>query len=149
MGFATSGARRSLAFLCALPISAQKNSASASTVRSAIAYDVSPPLRELARLPYSEPYGFHRADRLHFAVVPNVNAGPIVDPVEQSSASGQPNYFVGLNLVGVNDLGVGILPSDANLAGGDTQVVQGVNVSYSVYNKTTGALELGPVAGNL
>ena len=74
--------------------------------------------------------------------------GPVVDPVEQSSASGSPNYSVGLNLVGVNDLGVGILPSDANLAVGDTQVVQWVNVSYSVYNKTTGALQLGPIAGS-
>jgi len=35
-----------------------------------------------------------------------------------------------------------------NLAVGDTQVVQWVNVSYAVFNKTTGAVIAGPIAGN-
>src|ERR1017187_6967778 len=137
-----------LLLLCGVPISAPSTSSPAPMVRSAVAFDVSPSLRELARLPYRVPYGFHRVDRLRSEIMTNPDRVPVVDPVEQSSASGSPNYSVGLNLAGVNDISVGILPSDANRAAGDTQVVQWVNVSYSVYNKTTGALELGPVAGS-
>ena len=108
-----------LLLLCGVPISAQNASSPAPTVRSTIAFDVSPPLRELARLPYFVPYGFHRADRLRFDLMPNPDRGPVVDPVEQSSvAGGSPSYSVGLNLAGVSDLGVGVLPSDANLAVG-------------------------------
>ena len=40
-------------------------------------------------------------------------------------------------------------PPDTNAAVGDTQVVEWVNVEYSVYNKSTGALEAGPFNGNL
>ena len=39
-------------------------------------------------------------------------------------------------------------PPDPNLAVGDTQVVQWVNTSYAVYDKTTGALVAGPFPGN-
>ena len=39
-------------------------------------------------------------------------------------------------------------PTDVNLAVGDTQVLQWVNVSYAVFNKTTGAVIAGPIAGN-
>ena len=134
--------------LCVLAMPAQdKSSSPAPLVRGAIAFDVSPSLRELARVPSPLHYGFHRVDRLHSEVM-SAPDGAVVDPVEQSSAAGTANYAVGLNLVGVNDLGVGILPSDANLAVGDTQVVQWVNVSYSVYDKTTGALQLGPIEGS-
>jgi hypothetical protein len=41
-----------------------------------------------------------------------------------------------------------LAPPDPNGAVGATQYVQWVNARLAVYNKTTGALELGPVAGN-
>src|SRR5205823_9264609 len=39
-------------------------------------------------------------------------------------------------------------PSDANLAVGDTQVVQWVNLQYAVFDKRTGAVLAGPFDGN-
>ena len=57
---------------------------------------------------------------------------------------------------GINILGVGngfpgysiqgIVP-DSNLAVGPTQVVQFVNQSYAVFDKSTGAMSLGPITG--
>jgi hypothetical protein len=62
-----------------------------------------------------------------------------------------------LAIPGVNVLGVGngfgsykvvAAPSDANLAVGDTQVVQWVNVAYAVLDKKTGTPLAGPFDGN-
>ncbi len=43
--------------------------------------------------------------------------------------------------------GFTVAPPDTNAAVGDTQVVQWVNVCYAVFNKSTGALIAGPLAG--
>lgn len=51
----------------------------------------------------------------------------------------------GLNCATVS--GGFLVPPDTNAAVGDTQVVQWVNVCYSVFNKSTGALMAGPFAG--
>src|SRR5438045_1159982 len=59
--------------------------------------------------------------------------------------------------LGVNVLGVGVgfpnyfvpdAPTDVNLAVGDTQVVQWVNVSFAVFDKATGRALTGPIDGN-
>jgi hypothetical protein len=59
---------------------------------------------------------------------------------------------IDLNLLGVgvgfNGYVVPDAPTDVNLAVGDTQVVQWVNVSYAVFDKATGAVIAGPIAGN-
>ena len=59
---------------------------------------------------------------------------------------------LGLNLLGVGNgfpgYSVPDAPPDVNLAVGDTQVVQWVNVSYAVFDKTTGAVIAGPILGN-
>src|SRR5207302_1389295 len=44
--------------------------------------------------------------------------------------------------------GFKVVPADANLAVGDTQVVQWVNLCYAVFDKSTGTLIAGPFAGN-
>ena len=41
------------------------------------------------------------------------------------------------------------VPPDTNGAVGDTQYVQWVNTSFAVFNKATGAVVYGPVAGNI
>ena len=43
-----------------------------------------------------------------------------------------------------NILGFAYVPPDTNGAVGDTQFVQMVNVTIAVYDKSTGALEMGP-----
>ena len=59
--------------------------------------------------------------------------------------------------VGVNALGLGVgfpgftvnaAPPDPNLSVGDTQVVQWVNSSFAIFDKTSGAIISGPFAGN-
>src|SRR5213593_3976392 len=47
-----------------------------------------------------------------------------------------------------NIIGGQLAPPDTNLAVGDTQVVQWVNICYAVYDKATGSLVAGPFAGN-
>ena len=75
-----------------------------------------------------------------------------VDPVIQSTAGPLVATTPGLNFAGVGngDYGftVNSAPPDTNGAVGDTQYVQWVNTSFAVFNKTTGALVYGPVAGN-
>src|SRR5215831_6643521 len=85
------------------------------------------------------------------------------------AAAGQPLHSplglagpsVGLNFQGISGdpgspasincpvkSGVQLAPPDTNAAIGDTQIVQWVNICYSVFDKTTGALIAGPFAGN-
>ncbi len=123
------------------------------TVHAAVAFDVSPPLRDLANLPVQKEYGFNQADELRaMPLRPTLGLG--VDPVEQKSVHGPSNYSLGLNLAGSTDaenqaiIGRALVPPDPNLSVGDTQVVQWINSIYAVYDKTTGALVAGPIAGN-
>lgn len=139
-----------IALLSGLPLSAQDP---ASSVHAAVAFDVSPPLRDLARLPVRRSYGLYEADDL-VAMPLRPTAGLERDPVEQKTVSGPANYSLGLNLAGSTDAedatitGRALVPPDPNLAVGDTQVVQWINSIYAVYDKATGGLVAGPFAGN-
>ena len=118
------------------------------TSHQPVAFAITPPLRELAKMPIEPHYSFHLA---HSVRRPNPHpAGPFqFDPVEQN-ASGTPSTITtGLSLLGLDNAeACGCQPPDTNAAVGDTQVVEWVNVAYQVYNKSTGAVELGPVQGN-
>jgi len=119
------------------------------TSSQAIHFAVSPPLRELAKVPGPPAYGFHLAHSVRRA---NIHPGAFrqIDPVEQNSPGPPTSITTGLSLLGLdNAQSCGCEPPDTNAAVGDTQVVEWVNVAYAVYNKTTGAMELGPVQGNL
>ncbi len=114
--------------------------------RHAVAFAVTPPLRELAKLPQPPRYGFHVADPGHWVNFhPGRYSAAVVDPVEQSSPGGPTSLSVGLNLLGVGTgfpgYSVPDAPPDTNAAVGDTQVVEWVNVSFAIFNKTTGAVE--------
>lgn len=128
---------------------AQSNSPTMSVGRP-VAFAVSAPLRELASRPVSKGYNLPAEDPV---ALPGFYFGDgfpyAADPVEQSSPGGQLNISIGLNLQGVGetDCNCGELRSDANAAVGDTQVVEWVNVQFAVYNKQTGAQELGPTLG--
>jgi hypothetical protein len=136
--------------LCSLPLTAQDD-ASATTVREAVGFAVSPPLRELAKLPRAPHYGLHEA--LPVRRIAKRNFGVAVDPVEQNTAKPSTNYSIGLNLLGVGNGFPGYTvpdaPPDTNLAVGDTQILQWVNVSFAVFNKFNGAIQAGPIEGNL
>lgn len=142
------------------PVSAQNSPGASSrpVVNHAIRFAVSPPLRELVKQQQNQPrYGFHQAEPVRHPkltrLMENVGRGPVMDGALQKLILPKVSAVPGLNLLGV---GVGFpnysvpdAPPDENLSVGPTQVVEWVNVSYAVFNKTTGAVELGPIEGNL
>ncbi len=121
-------------------------------VQQAVHHDVSPPLRDLARS--SQSSGVRRDMPLRLLPVPQ-GANVLPDPVVQSSAPGpKVGTSAGLNFAGVGDTSntpanpCNCAPPDTNGAVGATQFVQWVNTAFAVYNKSTGALVMGPTAGN-
>src|ERR1019366_7999297 len=131
-----------------LPLTAQDNSPQL-TVNHAVASGISAPLRDLAKLPATPQYGFHEANPVHR--IPMRPAAPVVDRVEQNTAGGSTNYTIGINVLGVGtgfpNYTVPDAPPDTNMAVGDTQLVQWVNVSYAVFDKSGNALT-GAIDGN-
>ncbi len=120
--------------LCALPLVAQE-----MTVNHAVASGVTPPLRDLMKLPQPTTYGFHTAEP--YRRIAKRDFGKSVDPVEQSSAAPSTNYSIIANFLGVGNGFPGYTvpdaPPDTNMAVGDTQILQWVNVSYTICSKTS------------
>jgi Cep192 domain 4 len=122
--------------LCSLPLAAQDQ------VKHANAFAVSAPLGELAKQPQAPQYGFHEANPVRRVPKRFAGEGQVVDRVEQSSINGpEASYSVIANFLGVGNgfpgYSVPDAPPDTNMAVGDTQVVQWVNVSYTVCSKTS------------
>jgi hypothetical protein len=152
----------SVAVISAAPALAQQAPAQSLVltnpqVNEPVHFDISPPIRELAsQIP---PESGRRL--IHPVMLPKgqklASQAPVVDGALQTSQGSLVSASIGLNFEGVGDVGtlscpsiVGyyVAPSDVNLAVGDTQVVQWVNVCYAVFDKTTGAVIAGPIAGN-
>jgi hypothetical protein len=121
--------------LCGLPLTAQ------DSVQHPVAFGISAPLRDLASAPQPLQYGFHEANPVH--QVPKHEFGrTAVDAMEQSSiAAAAGKYGIKANFLGVGNgfpnYSVPDAPPDTNMAVGDTQIVQWVNVSYTVCSKTS------------
>lgn len=122
----------SVLLLCCLPLVAQDQ------VRHASAFAISDPLGELAKLPQPVHYGFHEANPVRR--IPKRSFGQVVDRVEQNSVPATSNFTLGANFLGVGNgfpnYSVPDAPPDTTMAVGDTQIVQWVNVSYTVCSKT-------------
>lgn len=116
-------------------------------VSNAVQYDVSPPLRDIPSAPRS---AVHSQDPAR--LIPRPFTGHDIDPVLQTTAGSFVATTAGLNIAGVGNGDYGFTPNaappDTNGAVGATQYVQWVNESFAVFDKTTGALVHGPVAGN-
>ena len=119
-------------------------------------FDVSRPLRDMATEVPSQ-MGAHvappvRYPKLQLLKEAAARGQTFEDGALQKSIGPLVSATVGLNLLGVGNgfpgYSVPDAPTDVNLAVGDTQVLQWVNVSYAVFNKTTGAVIAGPIAGN-
>ena len=141
-----------LATLISLPGLAQAQSASGNgaikmEVNSDLQHDVSPPLRSMTSAPFV--HTFHQKP---LYLIPRGQTLNQTDPVVQSSARISVATTAGLDFAGVGNGDYGFAPNaappDTNGAVGATQYVQWVNESFAVFNKTTGALVYGPVAGN-
>ena len=139
----------SLLALC-VPTPAQDNSSPKSTIRHAVSFGVSLPLRELVKLPQSPGYGFHEDESYRRG--PADHFGRAVDPVEQRAAGSAANYSLGLNVLGIGNgfpnFSVPVAPPDTNIAVGDTQIVEWVNLSYAVFDKATGSPLTMALRGN-
>jgi hypothetical protein len=103
---------------------------------------IHPPLRpKLYKLKAAAPQG-----------TPAVGGGTLPTPSGRviSTTIGLTFDGVGQNTLNncPNVSGFAVAPSDTNLAVGDTQVVQWVNLCYAVFDKATGALVAGPFPGN-
>jgi hypothetical protein len=125
--------------LCVTPLIAQDNQ---TYLQHAERFAISPPLRDLAKIPQAPVYGFHLANPVRPTNNKRPVSGPVVDPVEQSSSSAPAaSYTVGADFLGVGhgfpNYTVPDAPPDTTMAVGDTQVVQWVNVSYTVCQKTS------------
>ena len=73
------------------------------------------------------------------------------DPVVQDSDEAQPELAVkiGFNFDGVDgEAAGGVIPPDTNGSVGDTQFFLITNFAFEIYNKSTGALEEGPLLIN-
>jgi hypothetical protein len=122
-----------------------------------IRFDVSAPLRDMATQATSQRGGevehavlYPKLEQLMQAAAQGQK--PVADGALQTNALAPVSASIGLNLIGVGNGFPGYTvpdaPSDVNLAVGDTQVLQWVNVSYAVFDKNTGAIIQGPILGN-
>ena len=136
--------------LGSLPMSGQSGSSPTLTTNRPVAFAVSSPLRELAKMPRRAHYEFEETEPVG---QPNFHPGRVLgkadDPVEQKSPGPSSGLSIGVRISGIDRTFCNCEPPDTNAAVGDTQVVEWVNDEYAVYNKTTGALELGPIDGNV
>lgn len=135
-----------------LPRLAAHSSASASPsgpveVSQSVAHAVTGPISHGA--PLKEERG---PDTRPLHLLPRGLTGHQSDPVTQNTAGPSVNVSGGLSFAGVGQGDYGFsdnaAPPDPNLAVGATQVVQWVNESFAVFNKSTGQLVYGPAAGN-
>ena len=117
-------------------------------VSNAVHHDTSGPLRDMPSKGRSTIQHEHPMRPLPFA--PSTGAP---DTAVQSAAVG-PNVATttGLNFAGVGNgdysFAPNAAPPDTNGAVGATQYVQWVNESFAVFDKSSGAITLGPAAGN-
>lgn len=128
-------------------------------VRNDLHHDVSPAVRDMPEVHQSSraPRG---AEREHEKVrsiplPPGLKPATVPDAVHQHTAPLAPAGLAPTAGLGFDGLGSGFAgftitgaPPDTNGAVGLTQYVQWVNEAFAVFDKATGALLKGPVAGN-
>ena len=112
--------------------------------------DVSAPLKDVSPLaPDSKTEREHPNHPIH-PLKANGTTPP--DGAVQQNTNLAASTTAGLNIEGLGQgaygFSVNSAPPDTNASVGATQVVEWVNESFAVFNKTTGALVYGPAAGN-
>ena len=122
-------------------------------VSPAVQHDHLPSLRGV--MPKPDEFSEDKKHVREVKYIPHLNApGNAVDTSVQGSPSQSPAGVTssGLGFAGVGNGDYGFAPDaappDTNGAVGATQYVQWVNESFAVFNKSTGALVLGPRKGN-
>ncbi len=119
-------------------------------VISANHQDVSLPLRDV--VPFAPDTGTQREHPLHPIHPLKANATTPPDGAVQTNTSTALAATAGANFEGLGQNEYGFTPNsappDTNASVGSTQVVEWVNESFAIFNKSTGALVSGPITGN-
>src|SRR2546423_1417932 len=116
-------------------------------------HDTSLPLSELVRMTPAQPNPFSPRvlDILSTGHEQPAQFNAMPDAALQEKVLPPVSATLGLNFdglgLGFTGFGICCAPPDTNGAVGATQYVQWVNLSFAVFNKTTGALVAGPTAG--
>ncbi len=122
--------------LSVTPLAAQDQN---TYLQRAERFAISAPVSELAKMPQAPVYGLHLANPVRR--IPKRPIGPVVDRVEQTTTAPDSAYAIGADFLGVGhgfpNYTVPDAPPDTNMAVGDSQVVQWVNVSFTVCSKTS------------
>jgi hypothetical protein len=112
--------------------------------------DVSSPLKDVS--PLSPDTRTEREHPLHPIHPLHANTTTPPDEAVQQNTSTAIAVSAGVNIEGLGQGAYGFTPNaappDTNASVGSTQVVEWVNESFAVFNKSTGALVYGPAAGN-
>ena len=140
-----------LCLSCCLPLAAADTASPTPIVGRAVNFTVSPPLREIAKLPSAPIYSLHLTETQSRVPKPMHKLGPVVDLVEQNSVVPASNFAVQSSFLGLGfgfpNFNITGAPPDTNMAVGDTQIVQWVNVQFAVFDKS-GTLLAGPIDGS-
>jgi hypothetical protein len=119
-------------------------------VSQAVKHDVSLPLRDMQAAASAAANYSAKPLRL-IGPANNINSSS-VDAALQTSGGPSVGTTPGLSFAGVGNGDYGFAPNaappDTEGTVGATQYVQWVNESFAVFDKSTGALVLGPLAGN-
>lgn len=124
-----------------------------TTIRYSVHNDISQPLSVMAQHAPPGDLSMHEAEPLKRVPLPAGLSLLAEDPVHQMFtplAVQSPPVKKQFDGVGQGQYGytVNVAPPDTNGAVGATQYVQWVNLSFMVFDKATGNVVLGPVAGN-
>jgi hypothetical protein len=124
------------------------------TVLRELEHDTSPPLDKIPPLPPQAAatqviplrltHGLFARPELQTDTVVQLSASTSVSANAGENILGLGNGFTGPN----GSFTVKYIPPDTNAAVGETQIVQWVNASFAVFDKTTGIPTYGPAAGN-
>ena len=138
-----------LAVVCLLMFAAGVPAVAATgsgpTVIHASHHDISPPLGQMVRsAPPMHPGGQRIIENERPPQIPGGDIQLKEDRALQTQSLPLVNTVPGLNFDGAG--ADGVAPPDTNGSVGATQFVQIVNTLYTVYNKSTGAVVLGPSA---
>ena len=129
-------------------LAAPPSSTGAVEVSAAVAHAVSPPMRNLGP---TAPSAANLRERPLRLVGPGSSPNQPDGALQTTAGTQIAVQHGGLSFDGVGVCGAGAAcyaPPDTNGAVGATQYVQWVNAAYAVFDKSTGAPILGPIAGN-
>jgi len=139
--------------LAALPAAAQDVATSGPIVYHQTKHDVSLPLWLMARAPKPGPGEVNilipenRGQEV-FVAAPTVHDPVADDPTAAGSPEVSTKNLLNFDGIAQSQSICDCAPPDTEGVVGATQYVQYVNTAYEVYDKTTGAKILGPLAGN-